>query len=112
LNGGLVLVASLNKSTLDEPLEFLNVKLAEIDQSSKQDSIRIKEGRSKTRFHLHKNILALIPQTPIRTIAIAENTAVIAVGCSTGVVVYDSTNGRVLFSKNFLTYRGRDSLSY
>ncbi|KAI6176600.1 Lethal(2) giant larvae-like protein 2 [Aphelenchoides bicaudatus] len=112
LYGGTVIVCSTSSETNSTShlenveLKFVNAKLAENDQSSvHHEPLRIQKFVSPK-----PHILCILPQTPIRTIDISETSGLIAVGCSTGIVVFDASAGKIIFSKNFLNYQGTQSV--
>jgi hypothetical protein len=61
---------------------------------------------SNSLFKPKPHILSILPQTPVRALSISETTGLIAAGYSTGIVIFEPSSGRIIFSKNFLNYQG------
>ncbi|CAD5221845.1 unnamed protein product [Bursaphelenchus xylophilus] len=105
LNCGIVLCYPLNGKGLQEgeSAEFINANLANQgtinEKQTKISPIALKRiGMTPLRA-----LLTISPQTPIRSLAISDNTHVIAVGCSTGIIIYNPIKETVVFKRNFLS---------
>ena len=91
-----------------DELKFVDVKMSEAaDQTLSHDAIKIQNSAlwNLSLFKPKPHILCLQPQTPIRTLSVSDTTGMVAIGCSTGIVVFDATSGRVIYFKNFLNYQ-------
>ncbi|CAD5215878.1 unnamed protein product [Bursaphelenchus okinawaensis] len=105
LNCGLVLSYNSHGNTVKpgELVELVTVNLSsQATTKDKQAKITPIVFKAENSALLSK-VLNVIPQTPVRALSISKNSDFVAIGCSTGIIVYDATNSHVIFKQNFLS---------